>query len=196
MIDFEYEYPKRIKLKDKEEIELTDDEIKDESSFAIVIPRAKIDPFDFYLCHNGFSDAFPAWPKGEKYGLSKVVRDPWEIHIRIFENGRIYPHVEVRRDYLEHLDTYYVRPVFFEIIDYVKAVTDAFGLLYVKKNQWVSSIETKVKMILRPPESRTEWKPIVYTAVFASSAFLLGWSLAKLLESLDKENDSDNSEKL
>ena len=186
MNNFEYEYPEKIELDDGQEITLSQEDMKDERYIAIVLPSDKVDYFANFLKTQGFKDATPAWDQGEKYGLSKIIYDPWEMHIRIFENGQIYSHIEVRRDYFEHLDERYIWPVYDEPIKLVKQVTDAIGTLHVKSGEWVRRVITKARVTLSPPSKVTEWRPV---AAFAGG-IVVGASIAigliKLLEYLDE----------
>lgn len=190
MVDFEYEYPETLELVSGQEIVLTQNDLKDERTLAIVIPQSKTWEFASFLYDRGFSNAEPAWYQGEKYGLSRIIKDPWEMHVRIFENGYIYPHIELRRDYLEHLDQRYTWPVYDEIMEYVKRFTDSFGLVYLKTDQWVQKIVTKAKVVLSPPKSLTEWKPVVYFAGGMAAGVALTIGLVKLFEYLGKDKES------
>ena len=182
ILAFEYEYPEKLALENGEVIFLDQDDMKDERSLAIVIPKDRIWNLASYLYDQGFSDAEPAWNQGEKYSLSRIVNDPWELHLRIFENGQIFPHVEVRREFFQHLEHKYIWPVYYEAMKYIGSFTDATGLLYLKTNQWVSSIQTIAKRSISAPTSLTEWKPIVSFIAGALVGTTITYSLMKLWE--------------
>lgn len=112
MLNFEYEYPEKIVLDDGQEITLGNEDFKNERLLAIVIPSDKVWVFANFLYNKGFTDARPAWGQDERYSLSRIINDPWELHLRIYENGRVFPHIEVRRDYFQHLDNNYIWPVY------------------------------------------------------------------------------------
>ncbi|WP_061950967.1 hypothetical protein [Acidiplasma cupricumulans] len=62
-----------------------------------------------HLIEAGFSDATPSFYKGEKFSLSRIIKFPWELHLRLFEHknkGKIFAHVEISRKYFEHLLLY------------------------------------------------------------------------------------------
>ncbi len=184
MNDFNYEYPETLTLDDGETVVLDKEEMKDERMLAIVIPREKVWSFASFLYDRGFSEATPAWNQGEEFGLSRIIDDPWEIHIRIYRNGRIFPHVEVRRDYFQHLDEKYIWPVYYEAMKYVDEFTDEHGLFYLKTKKWVTGIVTKAKSRLIGPDGLTEWKPVVSFVSGLAAGALLVYGLSKLFESL------------
>ena len=185
MTNFNYDYPKEIELDDGQRITLSQDDMKNERYLAIVIPSNFVEKLVSNLENNGFSDAVPSWNQGEKYGLSKVMNNTWELHMRIFANGHIFPHIEVRRDYFEHLDENYIWPVYDEAVNLVSGVTDAIATLHIKTNQWVRRIVTKAQVTLSPPSNLTEWKPVAYFGAGVAAGALLTVGILKLIEYWD-----------
>jgi hypothetical protein len=189
MTEFTYEYPKEIELENGDIIRLEESDMKDERFLAIIIPAEETRSFASYLHDHGFTDAQPSWFQGEKYGLSRIVNDPWELHIRIFENGFLFPHIEIRRDFTQHLNDKYVWPVYFEAMEYVYSFTDKYDLLYLKTNKRVIRIVTKTSVKLTPPSKLTEWKPLVYFGIGVVAGALTAYGVFKLKEYLDRENE-------
>lgn len=194
MNDFEYAYPKEIKLGDGRRITLSDEERKDEEYFAIVVPPQKVEAVVDVLQEEGFTKASPAWNKGEAYGLSKVVDEPWEMHVRLYRDGSIYSHIEVRRDYFEHLDTRYIWPLIDEMIIYVRKVTEAFIIFHNRTKQLVRKIISKVRLKINHPTSRTEWKPVVVVVESVAIGAAIGLAVVGIVELIDyltrkKEDD-------
>lgn len=185
MTKFIYDYPKEIELDDGQKINISESDMKNERYFALVIPNDFIDKLALHLQDNGFGEAFPSWDQGEKYGLSKVINDTWELHIRIFENGHIFPHIEIRRDYFEHLNEGYIWPVYYEAVNLIREVTDANATLHIKTNHFVRRIVTKVPVTLSPPSKLNEWKPFAYFGVGVATGILLTIGTLKLKEYLD-----------
>ena len=111
------------------------------------------------------------------------------MHIRIFENGFLFPHIEIRRDFTQHLNDKYVWPVYFEAMEYVYSFTDKYDLLYLKTNKRVIRIVTKTSVKLTPPSKLTEWKPLVYFGIGVVAGALTAYGVFKLKEYLDRENE-------
>ena len=191
MTEFTYEYPKEIELENGDIIRLEESDMKDERLLAIIIPAEETWGFASYLYEHGFKDAQPSWFQGEKYGLSRIVNDPWELHIRIFENGYLFPHIEIRRDFTQHLNDKYVWPVYFEAMRYVYQFTNRNDLVYLKTNQRVMRIVTKTSVKLTPPSELTEWKPWVYFGIGIAAGALTTYGAFKLKEYLDRENEKN-----
>lgn len=189
MNKFVYEYPKTVELKNGTKVDFDLNDMKNERMLAIVIASEMVDSFSNYLFSQGFQQAVPAWKQGETIGVSKVVTDPWEMHIRIFSNGYIYSHIEVRRDYFEHLDERYIWPLYDEPLALVSKVTGAFGIMHLKSKQWVGRVITKTRMSISPPSSLTEWKPIATAVGVIVAGAALGYALAKLLDYLSEDSD-------
>lgn len=177
---YEYEYPEKLMLEDDSEITLSLDDMKNERIIALVIPECQIWPFASYLYNNGFEDTKLAWDQGQKYSLSKILNNTWEMHIRIFGDGKIYPHIEVRRDFIEHLNQNFIMPVFYEAMKYLEDFTDTWGILHLKTNKYVTCILTKAKIRINPPVSLTKWEPIVSFVGGMLAGVLLNVALEQL----------------
>lgn len=158
---FEYNYPETFTLEDGTETTLSLDDMKDERILALVIPNDKTWQFASFLYNHGFADTSLAWDQGQKYSLSKILNNTWEMHIRIFDDGKIFPHVEIRRDFAQHLNQNFIRPVLFEALEYIKDFTDGWGILFLKENKWITSILTKAQFKINPPDSLTKWEPSI-----------------------------------
>lgn len=177
---FEYEYPEKLMLEDGSEITLSLDDMKNERMIALVIPEEQTWPFASYLHNHGFEDTKLAWDQGQKYSLSKILNNTWEMHIRIFGDGKIYPHIEVRRDFTQHLNQNFTMPVFYEAMKYLEDFTNAWGILHLKTNKWVTGILTKAKFKINPPDSLTKWEPIASFAGGMIAGVLLMVALDQL----------------
>ncbi len=143
------------------------------------IPINRIPEVEKVLRQLGFKDSIPAEPQGEKIGLSKSLtpnNPEWELHIRIFENGDIKPHIEVNREYLEHL-THPRIYVIYEAYEYYRTACPEFYLKY--QDQWVSKIYENYSITLPSPSSLTPWKPIVEGAAFAAIIGVAIWALSR-----------------
>ncbi len=189
MCEFEYEYPNEIELDNHQRLTLSNNDIKDEKYFTLMVLPEKINDVVNILRKNGFTDASPAWDKGEAYSLSKVVKEPWEMHVRLYNNGSIYSHIEVRRDYFEHLDTRYVWPLIDEIAKYIQRATDAFVIVHTRTKHPVKRIISKKKLRVSPPASRTQWKPTVEIIGVIAVTTLATYGIMKLLDYIFGEKE-------
>ncbi|MEM0134964.1 MAG: hypothetical protein QXU18_07030 [Thermoplasmatales archaeon] len=188
---FQYEFPNEIELNNGQRLTLSANERKDEKYFAVVVSPEKISEVVSVLRGDGFTNAWPAWNKGEAYSLSKVIDEPWEMHVRIYSDGSIYSHVEVRRDYIEHLDTRYIWPLIDEITGYVQRVTDAFMIVHTRTKQLVKRVISKVRVRISPPTSKTEWKPAVEVIGVIAVTALVTYGIVKLIDYLNGEMEED-----
>ena len=155
--------PHRFVLDDGETVILSSKDVESMKKplFSIYIPKSP-EKIREHLIYRGFLEAEPSFNKGEVYGLRRLLKHPWELHIRIYENGFLEGEVEVRREYLEHLSRRRVFVVY-EIYDYTKVLSDLF-LFYKPKRRWVAKIISNFVVRLDPPERLTPWKPIVVIA--------------------------------
>lgn len=186
---FQYEYPNEIELNDGSRIKLTESERKDEEYFTVVVSPSKVEHIVAALRKDGFRDAWPAWNKGEAYGLSKVVDEPWEMHVRLYSDGSIYSHIEIQRDYFEHLDTRFTWPLIDEITRYLQRATDAYMIVHTRSRQMVKRIISKVKIRITPPLSRTEWKPVAEVVGIIAATAIVSYGIAKLLDYLSDRKE-------
>ncbi len=109
------------------------------------------------LRREGFKDVRLVKRKGERFDLTKKLRKPWELHIRIYDDGFAECEVEVEREYVEHLGKGRVF-VIYEIYDYIKEEKMIF---YRPKERWITEILENYVVRLDPPKTLTPWKPIL-----------------------------------
>lgn len=107
----------------------------------------------------GFEEAIPANPEGEKCGLGLDPGNHWELHVRIFPDGRLESHVEVSREYFEHLGNNRIFVVY-EPFQYLYPKWPV-NLLYTPFNKGVASVQNNFEVKMPPPASFTPWKPVV-----------------------------------
>ena len=100
----EIRWPKRICLEDGRELVLDNDEEILSHRLACLISREDVDKTFKILREQGFKRV-PALPLGEKYSLAKIIREPFELHVRIFRSGLILSEIEIARKYVEHMYT-------------------------------------------------------------------------------------------
>ncbi|NPA23626.1 MAG: hypothetical protein GXO23_04960 [Crenarchaeota archaeon] len=100
----EIKWPKRVYLEDGREVTLDSEEEIMSHRLACLISKYDVDKVYKALRELGFRRV-PALPLGEKYSLAKIVREPFEMHIRVFKIGLILSEIEISRKYVEHLYT-------------------------------------------------------------------------------------------
>ncbi len=134
-------FPKNIRLSNNVNLSIPKEKAKDEESFSLLIPENKTDAIVNYLKnHAGFKNAIPSFDKGEEYGISKIIKAPWELHLRIYSSSyfpdfsKIYAHVEIARKYVEHLNFKYVQPVVYEPFKFYKDVFSELIIAYESKH--------------------------------------------------------------
>ncbi|WP_337860126.1 hypothetical protein [Ferroplasma sp.] len=158
-------FPKNIQIKDHN-VYIDRETVRNEESFALLVPENKSDMIIHYLkSHRGFSNANPSFDHGEDYGISKIIKPPWELHIRLYVDSYFYgyskmlAHIEIARKYLQHLNFKYVQPVIYEPFRYYKSVFDEFMLAYSSRFM-VESIVDNYWFRLINPESLIPWSPV------------------------------------
>jgi hypothetical protein len=157
-------FPKNIQIKDNS-IYIDKSTVKDEESFALMVPENKSDMVIQYLkSHRGFSNANPSFDHGEDYSISKIIKPPWELHIRLYTDSyfpgysRMLAHIEIARKYLQHLNFKYVQPVIYEPYRYYKSVFGDFILAY-RSRYMVDTISDNYWFRLMNPELLIPWSP-------------------------------------
>ena len=152
---------------------------QDEPLFIPWIPPEKIDDLDRYLRGIGFKTATPAFDEGEKLGLSRTLApqyDEWELHIRVFENGDIKPHIEVNREYFEHLSHPRIY-IIYEAYELYRVVYPDFNVRY--NGKWIEKIKENYSITLPAPSRLTPWKPMVGGIALAAIIGVAMWALSK-----------------
>ncbi len=177
--------PRKFVLDSGEIVTLTaydvEEKLTKETLFRLWIPRLYVEDLYKHFIKEGFEKATPAWPKGEKYSLRKVLSDIWELHVRIYETGFIDAEVEVRREFIEHLTTSRRINVIYEIFKFYRDVYDKLHVLYVPKRKWIVKVIDHFHVRLREPDSLTPWTPLVVLGIVA-----IGIGAAMALSKLTK----------
>ncbi|WP_069808329.1 hypothetical protein [Vulcanisaeta thermophila] len=137
--------------------------------YALKVPINEIQRVYREFISRGFHRAIPSINKGEIYGLAKMIRDPWELHVRIFSNGLIKGEVEISRRYLEHLIGGRINNVVYEIYEVIREVTSNGEIIYLPLNQRVINVIENVRIELKQPRLLIPWG----LEVFRSMASLL-----------------------
>ncbi|BBG24285.1 hypothetical protein [Sulfuracidifex tepidarius] len=165
--------PKKIQLYDGETVSLNDNDIKNERNFCLKVPPTYVNSVASSLIKIGFKKPSLAFKMGEKYSLSKVVLFPWELHIRIYDNGCIYSHIEIYRKYIQHLLGYtfpYLEGTF-SLISNIHEAELTYKNIKLKKILEYKTFSLKSPRLLLP------WKPL-----FMLSAVIAGVSLGKHIQ--------------
>jgi len=180
MVSYETYIPHKFLLDNEELIVLKAYEIEEakEPLFFTYIPTNKVDVIYNHLKSKGFENAKPSIKKGEKYSIRKILDYPWELHLRIYDNGIIESEIEVQREYLEHLGDKRIYVVY-EPFEYLRDIYDKFHLIY-KRDRMVMKVIDNFRIALRPPKSLTPWKPIVISLVALTSIGILAYTLDRL----------------
>ncbi len=162
--------PKKIQLYDGKMVSLNDNEMKNERNFCLKVPPTCVDSIVSSLIKFGFKRPSLTFKMGEKYSLSKVILFPWELHIRVYDNGCIYSHIEIYRKYIQHLLGYtfpYIEGTY-SLISNVRKVELTYKDAKLKKILEYKTFRLKSPSFLLP------WKPL-----FMFSAVLAGVNLGK-----------------
>lgn len=125
-------------------------------TFAIKIPSDEIHSAYKGLISRGFYRAIPSVNKGEVYGLAKIIRGPWELHIRIYKDGLVKGEVEVSRRYLQHLISNRVNVVY-EVYELIKDAVSTRSIVYLPLNQRVVNVLDNIRVELKQPRILIPW---------------------------------------
>jgi hypothetical protein len=120
-----------------------------------------------HLMEKGFTERQFRIQKGEKYSLSKLIRWPWELHIRVFSEGFIDGEVEISSEYFEHHSESRTS-VIDEVYEYYKDLYEALYIFSINDDLWLYNILDYYQVDLTPPSTLTPWKPIVIGIVTAA----------------------------
>lgn len=180
---YETYIPRSFTLDNGEHVELEASEIEEKMSseplFLLYIPPDRINDLREALKSRGFYEPVLHVSKGEVYSLVKRLREPWELHVRVYEGGFMEAEVEVSREYVEHLGPYRVYVVY-EAFSYYSHVYDKLHVLYKPSRAWVISVKEHFRVRVRPPKLLTPWKPIVASAAAATALGMLAYALSRL----------------
>lgn len=183
MVTYTTFLPRKFRLISKNEpITLTAQKFevaRNQPLFTPWIPIDKITNVETALKQLGFQNAVPSEPQGEILSLSKALAPnslEWELHIRVFKNGDLKPHIEVNREYFEHL-THPRLYVLYEAYDFYRMACPEFYVKY--GGEWISKIEENFSITLPSPSSVTPWRPVVGGIALAAIVGLAIWALSR-----------------
>jgi hypothetical protein len=142
------------------------------------VPADKLNKLKDYLINLGFEVPLLALPEGEVFGVRKLLSPIWELHIRGFKDGSIESHVEVNREYFEHLTDLRVF-VAYEAYQTYKPMFPKFYLQYAPTQKFVTSISENFEVEVPPPSTMTAWKPIVGGLAIVGLATVLAYFLTR-----------------
>ncbi|QRF76164.1 hypothetical protein Thermo_01681 [Thermoplasmatales archaeon] len=153
--------------------------ISREPLFENWIPPEKLSEVKDYLLSTGFKIPGMALPQGEVFGLTRSLDPILELHIRAFPDGRIQSHVEVKREFFEHLGGQSRIYVVYEAYQFYRPVVNEFYLRYISSNSYVTSIIQNFNVSIPAPSKVTPWKPIVMGIGMAAIIGLALYYLSK-----------------
>jgi len=134
-----------------------------DSVFVVRIPSDEVDDAAIGLIRRGFKQTSLALNKGELYSLTKRVYEPWELHVRIFNNGYVESEIEVDRDYLQHLTGPRFN-VIYEAYEALKGFTSYRRICIKPLGECINDVIENVGIELRAPRVLIPWKPLVAAA--------------------------------
>lgn len=142
--------PKRVIYDDGTSEILSKDYVKVENNLRLY--TNEIERFLRDLKEAGFKETLLEIKKGEKYSLSKK-KGIWEIHVRIYSDGFIDSHLELSREYFQHLT--------FPSVSYAYELQLMFPYLWLyNRNKRILEVEELYEEKLTPPKLIIPWKPI------------------------------------
>jgi len=164
-MDYVTYLPRTVEFDDGSQAILNKNEVL-RGCLRLYVPNNLVDNLYQHLKEKGFVDAVPCLPKGEKYSISRLIKKPWELHIRIYSNGFIEAEIEVSREYFEHLSERRV-PVIYEAYDYYRDLYNQLHIYDINRRKWIVNVIDHYQVALRHPETLTPWKPITIIAIIA-----------------------------
>jgi hypothetical protein len=103
----------------------------------------------------------------------------WELHVRIYQDGFIYGHFEVSRDYLEHLQ-YPTIPSIYEVFDFYRIAYDKLHIFDSIAGKWIKEVRIQYLVTLNLPRSLTPWEPIAIVVGALSAVGIIAYALSRL----------------
>ncbi|BAB67694.1 hypothetical protein [Sulfurisphaera tokodaii] len=101
---------------------------------------------------SGFKETLLEIRKGEKYSLSKKI-GVWEIHVRIYQDGFIDSHLELSREYFQHLS--------FPSVSFAYELQLMLPYLELyNHNKRILRVEEFYEEKLTSPKHVIPWKPV------------------------------------
>lgn len=128
--------------------------------FVIKVPHDEIDTVARGLLSKGFRRALPAMNKGEAYSLSMRIHGPWELHVRIFSDGRIESEVEISREYLQHLTGSRFNVVY-ETLEALRGFVSDRKVCIKPLGRCIDEVFENIRVELKAPNTLIPWKPIM-----------------------------------
>jgi hypothetical protein len=183
MVEVEYPIstylPREVMYFDGTTAVLPRDYVLKEGNLRLFVPKNKIETVVSALKSSGFKEVSLEFTKGEKYSLSMKIYNIWELHVRIYQDGFIYGHFEVSRDYLEHLQ-YPTIPSIYEVFDFYRIAYDKLHIFDSIAGKWIKEVRTQYLVTLNPPRSLTPWEPIAIVVGALSAVGIIAYALSRL----------------
>ncbi len=142
-------------------------EISKKPLFENWVPEEKVNDIKNYLIKTGFTKPEIAIPEGEIFGLSKLIDNMWELHIRVFNQGIVQSHIEINRKYFQHLGNTRIFTAY-EAYNFYKGAFSKLYLKYVPENTFIKNVTGNFKISLPAPSGLTPWKPVIAVAGIAA----------------------------
>lgn len=175
--------PRTILLEDRKIITLEWSNVckTDEPLFRLYVPPTSIsaDKLRLGLKEKGFTDVGLSVCKGEKYSLRKILVEPWELHMRIFADGFIEAEVEIKREYLEHLEPRRCI-ILYEAYQAYADIYPNLHILHTPTGKWITGILEHYQVCISPPRGLTPWKPMVAITSIIGTIGLIAFALNML----------------
>lgn len=148
--------PAKVVYEDGESEILSLDFVLNEGNLRLHVSKEKVKDLVNLLISLGFTSSF-SFHKGEKFSLVNKYFDIWELHFRIFEDGFIDSHLEISREYVEHLTLKSI-PSIFEAFEMYMPLYPYLELYNAAKRKWIREVENHYAIPLKRPEKLTPWK--------------------------------------
>ncbi len=184
MRELEILIPRDVELDDGTRIMVSEDEARrtaPEHVFELWVPRERIEDVVSELRRQGFEDAWLSVSFGEKYSLRLKIFEPWEVHVRIFDDGSMVSEIEISREYIEHLTSVRL-PVLYDVYYFYRRAYPSLHIRYRPVNRWVKQVYSHYKFVMTPPTTGTPWIPILTGIVGFAFGALLGYVIARELK--------------
>ena len=142
--------PKKVVYSDNTSEVLPEEYVKAEGNLRLY--AKDVEYFLRDLKERGFKKTLLEIRKGERYSLSKRV-GVWEIHVRIYPDGFVDSHIEVSREYFQHLNS--------PSLSFAYELKLMFPYLELyNRDKRVVKVEEVYEEKLTPPQNLVPWKPV------------------------------------
>ncbi len=178
-MELEILFPREIVLDDGSRIVVSEDGLRrapPDHVLELWVPEERIESVVSELSRQGF--AFTKLDARERAHLVLDLADDWELHVRIYDGGRIASEIAHRSVHI-----YDRAPAIYEVFHFYERAYDKLHVRHRPTGRWVKDVLSHHVVVLTSPDLLHRiWTPVelrgIRTSVDVYTAYLLGRKLA------------------